>query len=373
MSETEKPGEPQARPPQQQSSSKKPKKAWYRRPVIAGIVMLVLITAVVVGVLWWRHSREYVTTDDAYIDIQSQFVSPQVPGRVARVLVNDNQDVNVGDVLLEIDPSDYEARLEQAKAAEAQSEAQVEQAKAQALVMDAQFRQAQANVLVAQANATNAARDLQRYTSLRDSLPGAVSQQQLDTASTQARTTSDQALVAQKAADAAQAQLGYVSRQISAAQAGQHSAQAQVALAELNLSYTKVKAEVAGRISGKLIAPGNYLQPGAQVMAVVPTNVYVTANFKETQLAHMRPNQAVEIKIDAYPDMKLRGHVDSVQPSSGQAFSILPPQNATGNWVKIVQRVPVKILFDTPPGDAVRRVGPGMSVEVKVTISTAGS
>ncbi len=226
---------------------------------------------------------------------------------------------------------------------------------------------------VAEANATNASRDLGRYTGLRDALPGAVSQQQLDTAQTQARTSADQVMVAQKSADAAQAQLGYVSRQIAAAEAALKSARAQVAEAELNLSYTKVKAEVAGRISSKMVAPGNYVQPGAQVMAVVPAEVYVTANFKETQLARMRRNQPVEIHVDAYPELKLRGHVDSIQASSGQAFSILPPQNATGNWVKIVQRVPVKILFDGPPGDAERRLGPGMSVEVKVLVTASGA
>jgi membrane fusion protein (multidrug efflux system) len=323
--------------------------------------------------LWWRHSRDYEATDDAYIDVQSQYVSPQVPGRVTKVLVNDYQDVKAGDVLVEIDPADYQARLDQAQAAEAQADAQVEQAKALELVDEAQLHEAEAQVHVAEANATNAARDLDRYTKLRQAIAGAVSQQQLDTASTAARTSGDQVLVAQKSAEAAQAQLGYASRQIIAAAASLKSAQAQVAEAELNLSYTKVKAEVSGRIANKVVAPGNYIQPGSQIMAVVPVDVYVTANFKETQLARMRTNQPVEIHVDAYPELKLQGHVDSVQPSSGQAFSILPPQNATGNWVKIVQRVPVKIVFDNAPGDNPRRLGPGMSVEVKVTISGAGS
>jgi membrane fusion protein (multidrug efflux system) len=287
--------------------------------------------------------------------------------------VSDNQDVNAGDVLVEIDPADYQARLDQAQASQAQAEAQVEQASAQATVVEAQFRQAQANVMVAQANATNAQRDLARYTALRQAIPGAVSQQQLDAASTQARTTADQVMVAQKSADAAKAQTGYVSRQILAAQAAVKSAQAQVSEADLNLSYTKVKAEVSGRISSKVVAPGNYIQPGTQIMAVVPADVYVTANFKETQLARMRPGQPADIRVDAWPDLKLHGHVDSIQPSAGQVFSVLPPQNATGNWVKIVQRVPVKIVFDSPPGDSNRRLGPGMSADVKVNLEASGN
>jgi membrane fusion protein (multidrug efflux system) len=335
--------------------------------------MILAIAGVVVGVLWWRHSRAYEFTDDAYIDVQSQYVSPQVPGRVLRVLVNDYQDVKAGDVLVEIDPSDYEARLEQAKASEAQAEAQLEQAKAQEVVSEAQFRQAEANVNVAQANATNAQRDFARYTDLRKAIPGAVSQQQLDTSSTQARTTADQVMVAQKSADAAKAQLGYVARQIAAAEAGVKSAQAQVAEAELNLSYTKVKAEVTGRVANKVVAAGNYIQPGTQLMAIAPPEVYITANFKETQLTRIRRNQKVEIKADAYPELDLHGHVEGIQPSSGQAYSILPPQNATGNWVKIVQRVPVKIVFDGPAGDSDRRLGPGMSVEVKVFVEGSGS
>jgi len=370
MSEDNRGGDGEGPPKQQEEQKREPRnsKAWYRRPFVAGAVISVVIASVVVGVLWWRHSRTYQSTDDAYIDIQSQFVSPQVPGRVVRVLVDDNQDVTNGQLLVEIDPADYQARLEQARAAQAQAEAQVEQAKAQEIVYEAQFRQAEGNVMVAQANATNAARDLERYAGLRQALPGAVSQQQLDTSDTAAHTSSDQVTVAQKSADAAKAQIGYAQRQIVAAEASLKSARAQVEQAELNLSYTKVFAEVSGRTSSKVVAPGNYIQPGSQMMAVVPPDVYVTANFKETQLNNMRRNQRAEIQVDAYPDMKLRGHIASIQPSSGQAFSILPPQNATGNWVKIVQRVPVKIVFDGPAGDGDRRLGPGMSVEVKVEL-----
>jgi membrane fusion protein (multidrug efflux system) len=153
-----------------------------------------------------------------------------------------------------------------------------------------------------------------------------------------------------------------------AAQAGIASANSQVAQAELTLSYTQIEARIDGRTASKTVAVGNVVNVGVPLMAIVPRDVYITANFKETQLAHMRRGQPVEIKIDAYPDLKLTGKVDSVQPATGQAFSTLPAENATGNWVKVVQRVPVKIVFDKLPDDPDRRLGPGMSVEVSVRI-----
>jgi membrane fusion protein (multidrug efflux system) len=141
-----------------------------------------------------------------------------------------------------------------------------------------------------------------------------------------------------------------------------------VAQAELARSYTQVKALVAGRVANKTVTVGNYVEPGTDLMAIVPRAVYVTADFKETQLARLRPGQPAEIKVDAYPDVPLHGHVDSVQPATGAAFTPIPAQNAAGNWVKVVQRVPVKIALDDLPDDPMRRLGPGMSVEVKVSI-----
>src|ERR1700677_1114814 len=337
-----------------------------RRPVLAGALILLFIAAVVLGVLWWLHTRTYESTDDAYIDIQSQFVSPQVSGRVLHVLVKDYQDVTAGDVLIEIDPADYQNRLDQAMAGLAQAQAQVTQAESQVGVYDAQIEQAEANLVVAQVTATNAASDLRRYVSLHKAVSGAVSQHQLDLSNTQAASSAAQVEAAVKAIAAARAQQNYAAREGEAAKGGVRSAQAQVDQAELNISYTKVKARLDGRIANKTVAEGNYVQAGNDLMAVVPTNVYVTANFKETQLTQMRTGQRAEIHVDAYPGMKLGGHVDSIQPGGGQVFSVLPAQNATGNWVKIVQRVPVKIVFDENPEDPARRLAPGFSVEVKV-------
>ena len=357
--DSKKPGDP---------NSSKNKKPWYRRPLLVGLLMLMVIVGAVGGTLWWRHSRKYQSTDDATIDVVVQRVSPQIAGRVLRVLVNDNQDVAVGTVLVELDPADFQDRLDQAHAAEAQAAAQIAEAQAQAAVADAQREQAEGNVGVAEANATNAANDLTRLQALRTDSTGAVSQQQLDRATAAASSTAAQLRAAQKGVLAAEAQAGHAAKQSDAARAAAKSAASQVAEAELKLSYAQVKASVAGRIARKTVAPGNYVEPGADLMAVVPREVYVTANFKETQLTQLRPGQPVKVEVDPYPDLKLTGHVDSVQPATGQVFDVLPSQNAAGNWVKVVQRVPVKISLDKLPDDPAIRLAPGMSVTVTVTV-----
>jgi len=330
--------------------------------------MLLLIAGVIGGVLFWRHSRSHESTDDAYIDIVSERVSPRVAGQVVRVLVGDNEDVDGGQVLVELDPADYQVRLNQSLADQARTEAQLAEAEATQNAAAAQVEQARANVAVAEANAGNTASDFRRYDELYKNA-AAISQQQWENAKTAATNAAAQLVAAQKGARAAEAQRVQAKSQIRSAQAAIKSAAAVVEQAKLALSYTKVQASVTGRIAIRTVAPGNYLQPGTQLMAIVPRDVYVTANFKETQLARMRRGQPAEIRVDAFPDMKLRGHLDSVQPASGTAFSVLPAQNATGNWVKIVQRVPVKIVFDQIPNDPDRRLGPGMSVRVTVKVS----
>jgi len=346
----------------------KPRRRWYRRPLLAGTLMLAIIAGAIGGVLLWRHSRSHESTNDAYIDVVSEHVSPRIAGQVIRVLVNDNQDVKAGQPLVELDPADYQNQLAQAVAEHSRAEAQLSQTKAQQAIAEAQLEQARANVAAAEANASNTASDWRRYEQLRKEDADAVSQQQLDNTAAAAKNAAAQLEAARKAAGAAQAQVLQARSQMEAAQAGLQGAAAQVEQARRNVSYTKVQASLDGRVATKTVAVGNYVQPGAQLMALVPPQVYVTANFKETQLARVRPGQPVEIRVDAYPDLKLRGHIDSIQPAAGQAFSVLPAQNATGNWVKIVQRVPVKIVFEEIPNDPERRLGPGMSVEVRVLV-----
>jgi membrane fusion protein (multidrug efflux system) len=349
-------------------SRKNGKKPWFRRAAIVGPLFLLFVVLVVVGVLLWRHSRTQVKTDDAYVDVVSEQASPQIAGRVLQVLVNDNQDVQVGDPLVEIDPADYQSSLDQAMAVRAQADAQLAEANAQLAVYAAQVEVARANLGTAAANSTNANRDLARYRNLQSINPGAVSAQQLDSAVTAATSAAAQLTAAQKSVAAAQAQEGYARSQGVAARAGIGSADAQVREAQLMLSRASVKARISGRIARKTVSPGNYVTAGAPLMVIVPREVYLTADFKETQLNHMRPGQPVRIKIDAYPDLKLTGKVDSVEAATGQTFSLIPAENATGNWVKIVQRVSVKIVFDQLPDDPGRRLAPGMSAEVWVKI-----
>ena len=341
---------------------------WYKKPLVVGLLVLFLAVAIVGGLLLWRHSRSHVESDDAFIDGIPQLVSPQVAGRIMRVLVNDNQDVTAGQELVEIDPADFQSRVDQAEASAAQSRAQLSQADAQQTVYASQVEEAEAALGTADANAVDAANQLGRYQRLREVNPGAVSDQQMDGAVASAASTAAQKRAAEKAVAAAQAQLGYSRSLIQAAVAGIQSANSQVAEARLTLSYTRVVAAFDGRVANKTAAPGNIVAAGTPLMAVVPRDVYVTANLKETQLDHIARGQPVAVKVDAYPDLKLTGKIDSVEPASGQTFSIIPPQNATGNWVKVVQRVPVKIVLDQIPDDPNRRLAPGMSVEVSAKV-----
>ncbi|HVU18117.1 MAG TPA: HlyD family secretion protein [Candidatus Didemnitutus sp.] len=340
---------------------------WYRRPLWVGGLFVLVAAAAIGGTLWWRHARRFETTDDAGIDVIPQVVSAQLPGRVQKVPVQENQDVTAGTVLVEIDDADFRARAEQARALGAQSAAQRLQAESQRGIFEAQREQARAGLVAAETAADNAVREFRRLGELRAENAGAVSQQQWDNADAARRTTAAQMTAAEKTVSAAEAQVGYAGSLIAAAEAAQTSAAAQLREAELNLSYMQVRAKVNGRIANLRVAPGNYVTPGMALMAVVPREVYVTANFKETQLTRMRPGQHADVRVDAYPDLDISGRVESVRPGTGDAFTLLPAENATGNWVKVVQRVPVRIRLDRLPDDP-QRLGPGMSVEVKVEV-----
>ena len=337
-----------------------------RRRLFAVLLGGVVLAAVIVGgVLWWLDARQYESTDDAFIDAHVIRIAPQVAGRVARVPVDDNQAVTPGEILVEIDPADLQAKLDQALANQANAAGNLAQAKAQQAVTQANAEEARAEVGVAEANATNAATQLKRDQVLGGK--GVVSQQQLDTAVANARSTSANLIAAQKKQASAEAQLAVSASQIEAAQATLKSAAAQAEQARLDLSYTKIVAPEAGHLANKNVAPGDYVQAGQNLMALVPLKIWITANFKETQLDLMRVGQPVEIRVDAYPDKVFHGHVASFQHGSVAAFSLLPPENATGNYVKVVQRVPVKIVFDDPP-DPDRPLGPGMSVVPRVKV-----
>ncbi|HZZ41496.1 MAG TPA: HlyD family secretion protein [Tepidisphaeraceae bacterium] len=336
-----------------------------KKVVVGGIIGLVLVLGIVVGVAWWMYARQFETTDDAFIDAHTERVAPQVAGRVLRVLVADNQEVKAGDPLVEVDPADFQAAVEQAEAGVAEARGKLAQAEAQKQVAQATVEQGDADVEQAKVSEENAKAQLGRYEGLSKE---AQSPQRLDDLRAAARNAEAQRVAMEKKVVAEEAQVQLAQSQIVSGQADVQAAQARLDQAKLNIGYTGVRATIAGRVTNRNVQAGDYLTSGQQLMVLVPDEVWVTANYKETQLARMRVGQEVEISVDAYPDMEFRGKVDSVQKGSGAWFSLLPPENATGNYVKVVQRVPVKIVFEDRDSEAYRRLSPGMSVTPKVRI-----
>jgi membrane fusion protein (multidrug efflux system) len=329
--------------------------------IIGGAVLLVCVAA---GVAYWLHGRHYESTDDAFIDSNQSQIASQVSGRVVELLVADNQHVEKNQPLLRIDRRDFEVKLEQAEAQEANALAQVAQARADLLYQMANLAQQAAQVRVAQADLIQAQQDLARFTGTD---PAAITRQQLE----QSQATTKSALArldsAKQAVQAGEAQVASQKTKIDAAQASVRQNHADVDNAKLQLSYTEVLAPQAGKVTRRTVNLGNYVTPGQALVAVVPDEMWVTANFKETQLVHMNVGQPVDVTVDAYPDQVLHAHVQSLQRGTGSVFSSLPAENATGNYVKVVQRLPVKIVFD---GDDWRRLplAPGLSVSPRVTV-----
>jgi membrane fusion protein, multidrug efflux system len=321
---------------------------------------------VIAGVLWYyfHFLAPYETTDDAFIDSHVILVSPRVPGLVTNLLVNDNQRVTAGDTLVEIDRSNYEIAVAQSRADLANSEGQLAQAQAQITVDEAKAEQQQAAVQAAEAQAGLAAADLKRYDSVESR---AISASAKDLAAAQAQTTAASVEVSRNQAKAAVAQAELSRKSELVAEARVKQSQAQLAQAELNLSYTAVAAPMTGRVTQRTVESGNYVQTGQALLALVPEQVWVVANFKETQLKNMRPGQPATIEVDAYPGRTFKAHVDSIQAGTGARFGLLPPENAVGNYVKVVQRVPVKIVLDEPM-DPQLDISPGMSVSPSVKV-----
>jgi membrane fusion protein (multidrug efflux system) len=334
---------------------------WPRRILLATVL---LVAGVAAGAYYAVAIAPYESTDDAFIDGHVMSIAPQVAGQIVSLSVNDNQAVKQGEVLFQIDPSGFQLKLDQSRAELAAAQSRLEQAKAQFAVDQAKDAQEQAGVTAAAADASRAETDLQRYLAVESR---AVARSQIDLAQDQASTTAAQVAVAKNRALAADAQVKLSQADIKTAEANVDRAQALVNQAALDLSYTKVTAPENGFVTHRSVEIGNYVQPGQASLAIVPAQVWVIANFKETQLADMHPGQPVEISVDAYPQHKFHGHVDSIQAGSGAHFSLLPAENATGNYVKVVQRVPVKIVFDDPM-DPAHPLGPGMSIVPTVKV-----
>ena len=339
----------------------------YKRPIfwiIAGVVVAILIVG---GVLYWLHARKYVSTDDAFVDAHIVRIAAQTAGQLTRVPNNDNRHVNQGALLADIEPGTPATQLEQARAQVSQADAQIAQARAQLLSAQATVRQYAASALSPAAQAVRAAHDYQRYAALRQLDPAAAAATQIEQARTNADDTAGQAAAARRQVQTAIANVLSARRQIDAARAQRSAALAQVASARVVTSYLHIVAPTNGQVVNRTVDQGSFVAVGQQLMAIVPDEMWITANFKETQLKNMRVGQPVEIRIDAFPQQTFAGHIDSFQRGAGQAFQLLPPQNATGNYVKVVQRVPVRILFD---GATWRHypIGPGMSVVPTVKV-----
>lgn len=334
-----------------------------RHPYVSIAILIALLLAAVALIMWWLNARQYESTDDAFIDARTIAVSAQIAGRITDLAVTDNQRVKAGDVLLRIDDSDYRASLEQANAGVVSAQADIVELGAQIEAQNAKIDAAQKQVAEAQAALDFAKAEDQRNRELL--AKGTATQQQAQQAASTLRQ--DQAALDSAQADvaAAKSQVAVLQAQTRSAQAKLNQAKATQDQASTALSRTTVTAPVAGRATSISVANGTYAQPGQVLMMFVPDEVWVKANFKETQLALMRPGQPVDIEIDAYPDRSFHGRVDSIQAGSGTAFSLLPAENATGNFVKVVQRVPVKIVFDKPPGVL---LGPGLSVVPTVKV-----
>ncbi|MGF6552761.1 HlyD family secretion protein [Paraburkholderia youngii] len=345
------------------SQQKKPGK----KPLI--ILGAVVILIGIVSFVWWFATRNEVTTDDAYTDGNAITMAPKVSGYVVTLAVDDNLFVHKGDLLLVIDKRDYQAQVDQAKAQLGLAKAQLNAAQVQLDIArvqyPAQYRQAKAQTSSAEANLREAQAAWQRQHSVD---PRATTQQNVDTADAQRQSAGasvEQARAQQRTASLVPQQLREAEASVDERRQQVHQAEAQLEQAQLNLSYCEVRAPSDGWITRRNVQLGSFLTAGVSLFSIVTPQVWITANFKESQLERMRPGDKVKIDVDAYPKLDLRGHVDSVQLGSGSRFSAFPTENATGNFVKIVQRVPVKIIIDEGlPRD--HPLGLGLSVTPKV-------
>jgi len=339
-----------------------------RRFVVIGAVIAVL--GLFFGIRYWMYASTHEDTDDAYVTGYTHQISTRITGTVEQVLVDDNWHVTAGQPLLKLDPRDYEVALTQARASYLQAKAQLVQATAQIPLVEAQLAQAQAQADSSKANSDYLERTFERNSQLFYQGRGVISKQDLDNAQSQAETNLATYKANLAAVSVAKENLKVAQAQQQAASAQVDAAQAQVQNAELQLSYCTVVAPVSGRIAEKTVQTGNRVSVGQALMAVVEDNVWILANLKETQLERVRVGQPVDIKIDALPHYRFKGRVDSLQPGSGSNFALLPPDNATGNFIKIVQRVPVKILFDPESIKAVRdKIVPGLSTTPSIAVT----
>jgi len=340
------------------------------RKVLIGLGALIVLAALVWGGYWWLHGRFIESTDDAYLQADSMTVAPKVGGYVTEVLVGDNQTVAVGQPLVRLDERKYQAALDEAQATVASREADVAKAEADLVQQDASIAQARAELAGAGADTTHARAEVARYAPLAKS--GAETEERLAELTNQLAQANSGQAAHQAALLSAQTRTGILKAQLQQARAQLGVAQASARQSQLDRNDTTVVSTLAGRVADRTVRVGQFTQPGTRLLTVVPVQaLYLTANFKETQIGDMRPGQTVTVHVDALGGRDLVGHIDSLSPGTGSQFALLPSQNATGNFTKIVQRVPVRIHLDVP--DDLRSVlVPGLSVTVDVDTRSHG-
>jgi membrane fusion protein (multidrug efflux system) len=325
------------------------------------VVAFIVVAAFFVIPDWYSES-----TDDAYVEAHLTSVTAKVSAYVQTLHVDDNSTVKNGELLVELDPRDYVVAVNIARANLEAAQSRRKEADTRVGIADADAAQAHAELTVARANAVLADANLKRLHSVADAR--AVSNERVDTATAAFDATRAIVTAAETKVRASLASAYLAREQVKTAEASLAQASAALDQANLNLSYTKITAVLSGTIANKAVEEGNYVQPGQTLFAIVPFAPYVVANFKETQLERIRPGQTAKVRVDAYPHLRLKGHVDSLQRGTGSVFALLPPENATGNFVKVAQRVPIKIVLDDP-GEATQWISPGMSVEAQVMVA----
>jgi membrane fusion protein (multidrug efflux system) len=334
-----------------------------RRAALALAISLGALAAADVGYGYLTTGRYLETTDDAYVKADSTIVAPKVSGTIAQVLVGDNETVAAGQVLARIDDRDFRTALDQARADVAASDASIRNLDAQIALQQPVIAQGTADVAAAEANLKFAQEEQARYEDLMKTGSGTVQRAQQTDAALREKTAQVQR--GKSGLLAAERKIDVLTTERAKAVAQLQHARAVEEQAALNVSYTNITAPVEGTVGARSLRVGQFVQAGTQLMAVVPLDaVYVVANFKETQLTHVRDGQPVEVTIDSFHGARLKGHVDSLSPASGLEFALLPPDNATGNFTKIVQRIPVKIVLDDQSLKGLLR--PGMSAEPTV-------
>ena len=330
------------------------------------LILLILTSAIAVGIVYWLKAiHPFETTDNTYLKSHLSLISPKETGYVTEVLFEDNQKVMPGDLLVVIDDHDFQAKVAQAEAQVLMETAHIKTLETEKRTQSAKISQEEANIAVAEADLERAAKDTKRFGNL--AADGAVSVQTRDTAESTHKQAAARRDKTRSARLEAESELASREARIDETRARLKAVQSALELARIDLTNTRIVAPIAGIMGNRSVQVGQLVKPGSVLSYLIPTDgLFVEANFKETQIGRMQPGQLVDIRVDAYPDSWFEGTVDSFAPASGSEFSLLPAENATGNFTKIVRRVPVKILFR--PGTDLSRLKPGLSTVVKVRV-----